>query len=130
MRTSAYICVHVPRSDLERVARHGSSAAFDVGEGEIVTEAVADAHFERVMETSVPTAGTDESNGELMEAASDCPARTGVRVNWIDPFARTIDAEQHVVSPLDQVDWNAALAVRAERLLGSLECLFESCNSS
>ena len=52
---------------------------------------------------------------EMMEAAWRAPARTGVRPDWMDdwmePFARTIDAAKKYVvsSTLDQVDWNAEL---------------------
>ena len=58
---------------------------------------------------------------EMMEAAWRPPARTGVRpdwmADWMEPFARTIDAaKKYVVSnTLDQVDWNAEL-VRGEHL--------------
>jgi dihydrofolate reductase len=48
---------------------------------------------------------------EMMEAAFRPPARTGARPDWMDPFARTIDAAQkYVVSgTMDRVDWNAEL---------------------
>src|SRR5215213_7682723 len=52
---------------------------------------------------------------ELMEAAWRAPARTGVRpewmAEWMEPFARTIDAAQKYVvsSTLERVDWNAQL---------------------
>src|SRR6201995_2427430 len=48
---------------------------------------------------------------EMMEAAWRPPARTGARPDWMEPFARTIDAaKKHVVSTtLDRVDWNAEL---------------------
>src|SRR5664280_611500 len=48
---------------------------------------------------------------EMMEAAWRPPARTGVRPEWMEPFARTIDAAKKYVvsSTLDQVDWNATL---------------------
>ena len=48
---------------------------------------------------------------EMMEAAWRPPARTGVRSEWMEPFARTIDAAKKYVvsSTLDQVDWNATL---------------------
>src|SRR5918999_2423154 len=52
---------------------------------------------------------------EMMEAAWRPPARTGVRpdwmADWMEPFARTIDAaKKYVVSrTLDRVDWNAEL---------------------
>src|SRR5262245_42127602 len=48
---------------------------------------------------------------EMMEAAWRAPARTGVRpdwmAEWMEPFARTIDAaRKYVVSKsLNQVDW-------------------------
>src|SRR5215218_11036892 len=51
---------------------------------------------------------------EMMEAAWR-PARTGVRpewmAEWMEPFARTIDAAKKYVvsSTLDRVDWNAEL---------------------
>ena len=57
---------------------------------------------------------------EMMEAAWR-PARTGVRpewmAEWMDPFARTIDAaKKYVVSnTLERVDWNAEL-VRGDDL--------------
>jgi dihydrofolate reductase len=52
---------------------------------------------------------------EMMEAAFRPPARTGVRhewmAEWMEPFARTIDAAKKYVvsSTLDRVDWNAEL---------------------
>jgi dihydrofolate reductase len=48
---------------------------------------------------------------EMMEAAWRAPARTGERPDWMEPFARTIDAAKKYVvsSTLDQVDWNAEL---------------------
>jgi dihydrofolate reductase len=47
---------------------------------------------------------------EMMEAAWR-PARTGERPEWMEPFARTIDAAKKYVvsSTLDRVDWNAEL---------------------
>jgi dihydrofolate reductase len=47
----------------------------------------------------------------MMEAAFRPPARTVARPDWMEPFARTIDAaKKYVVSgTLDQVDWNAQL---------------------
>jgi dihydrofolate reductase len=57
---------------------------------------------------------------EMMEAAWR-PARTGVRpewmAEWMEPFARTIDAAKKYVvsSTLDRVDWNAEL-VRGDDL--------------
>src|SRR5437867_750533 len=46
---------------------------------------------------------------EMMEAAWRRPARAGARPDWMEPFARTIDAaKQYVVSSTqDRVDWNA-----------------------
>ena len=52
---------------------------------------------------------------EMMETAFRSPARTGVRpdwmADWMEPFARTIDAAKKYVvsSTLDRVDWNAEL---------------------
>src|SRR5438046_1298815 len=53
---------------------------------------------------------------EMMEAAWRPPARTGARPDWMEPFARTIDAAKKYVvsSTLDRVDWNAEL-VRGDR---------------
>jgi dihydrofolate reductase len=58
---------------------------------------------------------------EMMEAAWRPTARTGVRpewmTDWMEPFARTIDAAKKVVvsGTLDRVDWNAEL-VRGDHL--------------
>jgi dihydrofolate reductase len=48
---------------------------------------------------------------EMMEAAWWPPAQTGARPDWMEPFARTIDAAKKYVvsSTLDRVDWNAEL---------------------
>src|SRR5580700_4242914 len=48
---------------------------------------------------------------EMMEAAFRPPARMGARPDWMEPFARTIDAaKKYVVSgTMDRVDWNAEL---------------------
>jgi dihydrofolate reductase len=48
---------------------------------------------------------------EMMEAAWRAPAGAGARPDWMDPFARTIDAAKKYVvsSTLDRVDWNAEL---------------------
>jgi dihydrofolate reductase len=48
---------------------------------------------------------------EMMEAAWRLPAPTGVRPDWMEPFARTINlAKKYVVSStLERVDWNAEL---------------------
>jgi len=48
---------------------------------------------------------------KMMEAAWRGPAGTGARPDWMEPFARTIDAaKKYVVShTLEQVGWNAEL---------------------
>ena len=48
---------------------------------------------------------------EMMEAAWRPPAQAEARPDWMEPFARTIDAAKKYVvsSTLDQVDWNAEL---------------------
>jgi dihydrofolate reductase len=48
---------------------------------------------------------------EMMEAAWRPPAPAGARPDWMEPFARTIDAAKKYVvsSTLDRVDWNAEL---------------------
>ena len=48
---------------------------------------------------------------EMMEAAFRPPAPTGERPEWMEPFARTINAAKKYVvsSTLDRVDWNAEL---------------------
>ena len=48
---------------------------------------------------------------EMMEAAWRPPAPTGARPDWMEPFARTIDAAKKYVvsSTLERVDWNAEL---------------------
>ena len=48
---------------------------------------------------------------EMMEAGWLPPAQTGARPDWMEPFARTIDAAKKYVvsSTLDRVDWNAEL---------------------
>ena len=48
---------------------------------------------------------------EMMEAAFRPQARAGVRPDWMEPFARTINAAKKYVvsSTLDRVDWNAEL---------------------
>jgi dihydrofolate reductase len=48
---------------------------------------------------------------EMMETAFRPPAGTGPRPDWMEPFARTIDAaNKYVVSrTMDRVDWNAEL---------------------
>ncbi|HEY3935820.1 MAG TPA: dihydrofolate reductase family protein [Bryobacteraceae bacterium] len=48
---------------------------------------------------------------EMMEAAWRPSVQTGARPDWMEPFARTIDAAKKYVvsSTLDRVDWNAEL---------------------
>jgi hypothetical protein len=48
---------------------------------------------------------------EMMEAGWRLPAPAGERPDWMEPFARTIDAAKKYVvsSTLDRVDWNAEL---------------------
>jgi dihydrofolate reductase len=48
---------------------------------------------------------------QMMEAAWRPPAGLGARPDWMEPFARTIDAAKKYVvsSTLDRVDWNAEL---------------------
>jgi dihydrofolate reductase len=48
---------------------------------------------------------------EMMEAAWRPPAPAGTRPEWMEPFARTIDAAKKYVvsSTLERVDWNAEL---------------------
>jgi dihydrofolate reductase len=60
---------------------------------------------------------------EMMEAAWRPPAQTGARPDWMEPFARKIDAAKKFVvsSTLDRVDWNAEIlrgdpATAVERL--------------
>src|SRR6266478_6527397 len=51
---------------------------------------------------------------EMMEAAFRPPVRTEARPDWMEPFARTIDAAKKYVvsSTLDRVNWNAGLGGR------------------
>ncbi|MDF2771830.1 MAG: bifunctional deaminase-reductase domain protein [Geminicoccaceae bacterium] len=48
---------------------------------------------------------------DMMEAAWRWPVPAGARPDWMEPFARTIDAAKKYVvsSTLDRVDWNAEL---------------------
>jgi dihydrofolate reductase len=48
---------------------------------------------------------------EMMEAGWRRPPPAGARPDWMEPFARTIDAAKKYVvsSTLDRVDWNAEL---------------------
>ncbi len=48
---------------------------------------------------------------EMMEAGWRGPAAAEARPDWMEPFARTIDAARKYVvsSTLDRVDWNAEL---------------------
>src|SRR6201988_5353917 len=47
----------------------------------------------------------------MMEAGFRPPVRTGARPDWMEPFARTINAAKKYVvsSTLDRADWNAEL---------------------
>jgi len=72
---------------------------------------------------------------EMMETAWRPSAAMGARPDWMEPFARTIDAAKKYVvsSALDRVDWNAEL-VRGDlgRPFGSSngsrprDCLWEA----
>jgi len=48
---------------------------------------------------------------EMMEAGWRWPVPAGTRPDWMEPFARVIDAKKKYVvsSTLEQVDWNAEL---------------------
>jgi dihydrofolate reductase len=48
---------------------------------------------------------------QMMEEAWRSPAPAGTRPDWMEPFARTINAAKKYVvsSTLDRVDWNAEL---------------------
>ncbi len=48
---------------------------------------------------------------QMMEAAWRQPVPAGTRPDWMEPFARTIDAKKKYVvsSTLERVDWNAEL---------------------
>jgi dihydrofolate reductase len=48
---------------------------------------------------------------KMMESAFRPPVGTGGRPEWMEPFARTMDAAKKYVvsSTLDRVDWNAEL---------------------
>ncbi|HET9942080.1 MAG TPA: dihydrofolate reductase family protein [Terriglobia bacterium] len=48
---------------------------------------------------------------EMMEVAFRSPAQTEARPDWMEPFARTINAAKKYVvsSTLERVDWNAEL---------------------
>src|SRR5215468_1486956 len=58
---------------------------------------------------------------EMMEAAWRPPAPAGARPDWMEPFARTINAAKKYVvsSTLKMVDWNAEL-IRLDMLRGDL----------
>jgi len=62
---------------------------------------------------------------QMMEAAWRLPMQTGARPDWMEPFARTIDAAKKYVvsSTLDRVDWNAEL------VRGDLESAVEELKS-
>ena len=59
---------------------------------------------------------------EMMQAAFRSPPQPGVRPEWMEPFARAIDAaKKYVVSrTLSEVDWNAEL-VRGDLKTAILE---------
>jgi dihydrofolate reductase len=61
---------------------------------------------------------------EMMEAAFRPPARAVARPDWMEPFARTIDAAKKYVvsSTLNRVDWNAEL-VRGDHLGNAVQQL-------
>jgi dihydrofolate reductase len=48
---------------------------------------------------------------EMMEAAFRPPAQMGTMPDWMEPFAKTINAAKKYVvsSTMDRVDWNAEL---------------------
>ena len=58
---------------------------------------------------------------EMMEAGWRRPPPAGARPDWMEPFARTIDAAKKYVvsSTLDRVDWNAELVRSCARALVS-----------
>jgi hypothetical protein len=64
---------------------------------------------------------------EMMEAAWRRPAQAGARPDWMEPFARTIDAAKKYVvsSTLDEVDWNAELVSRLEFGSGAVAMRYE-----
>ena len=51
---------------------------------------------------------------EMMEAAWRRPVPAGARPDWMEPFARTIDAAKKYVvsSSLERVDWNDGTRAR------------------
>src|ERR671939_931514 len=61
---------------------------------------------------------------EMMEAAWRPPVRMGSRPDWMEPFARTIDAAKKYVvsSTLERADWNAEL-VRGDHLGNAVQQL-------
>ena len=61
---------------------------------------------------------------EMMEAAWRQPVPAGARPDWMEDFARTIDAAKKYVvsSTLDHVDWNAEL-VRGDHLGNAVQQL-------
>jgi dihydrofolate reductase len=66
---------------------------------------------------------------EMMEAGWRRPVPAGTRPDWMEPFARTIDAKKKYVvsSTLDHVDWNAEL-VRGDLEKAVLQLKQESGN--
>jgi hypothetical protein len=63
----------------------------------------------------------------MMEAAWRRPAPTGARPDWMEPFARAIDAAKKYVvsSTLERVDWNAELVSRLEFRSGAVAMRYE-----
>ena len=64
---------------------------------------------------------------EMMEAEWRPVAQTGVRPEWMEPFARSIDATKMYVvsSTLNRVDWNAELVSRLELGSGAVALRYE-----
>ncbi len=67
---------------------------------------------------------------EMMEAAWRQPTPPGAMPEWMEPFARTIDAaKKYVVSDtLDKVDWNAEL-IRGDDLGSAVRALKQESGS-
>lgn len=75
---------------------------------------VPDEHVHRIAMENVERADAllfGRVTYEMMEEGWRGPARPGERPDWMEPFARAIDAaKKYVVSgTLDRVDWNAEL---------------------
>ena len=65
----------------------------------------------KLVEASDSALSVGENPLTMMEAACRSPARPRARPDWMEPFARAIDAARKYVvsSTLDRVDWNAEL---------------------